>query len=262
MRMQAVDRQFVFVGATYPDWVGDRVKSVVKFLQMRFPGAEFMRTDLLHRASPKIEHQWKYFDADEPQGHLKLLESVLTDQKTMVFVNSVAKAKEVSSFLRSLASEDSPFIKTPEVVGALHKEIPPDERTQTIDAFRMGTKSILVSTDLASRGLDFGLIGHIVQAEFAPNVTQFLHRVGRTARASFLLSGPERYLATHIVCQQRSELADEIRRLSEADEGAAGLGAAFSRNRSFRRKLKKKAALAHDEQVRDVDNVDQTVASV
>ena len=42
---------------------------------------------------------------------------------------------------------------------------------------------ILVCTDAASRGLDLPDITHVIQADFAPNAIDFIHRIGRTGRA-------------------------------------------------------------------------------
>ena len=42
---------------------------------------------------------------------------------------------------------------------------------------------MLVCTGLASRGIDFADVAHVVQYEVAPNAVEFMHRIGRTARA-------------------------------------------------------------------------------
>jgi superfamily II DNA/RNA helicase len=42
---------------------------------------------------------------------------------------------------------------------------------------------VLVSTDLAARGIDFRNVTRVVQFDFATNVVDFIHRVGRTARS-------------------------------------------------------------------------------
>lgn len=41
----------------------------------------------------------------------------------------------------------------------------------------------MVCTDAAARGLDIQDVTHVVQADFAPNAIDFIHRIGRTARA-------------------------------------------------------------------------------
>ncbi len=49
--------------------------------------------------------------------------------------------------------------------------------------FEKGETSVLISTDLGSRGLDFKIpVNLIIEYEMAENVTGFLNRVGRTGR--------------------------------------------------------------------------------
>ncbi len=56
-------------------------------------------------------------------------------------------------------------------------------RKEAIDKFRSGKIPILVTTDLASRGLDIAGISHVVQMDLPEKADFFVHRAGRTARA-------------------------------------------------------------------------------
>jgi superfamily II DNA/RNA helicase len=49
--------------------------------------------------------------------------------------------------------------------------------------FREGTVDLLVSTDLASRGLDVDHVGRVINYHLPQQMENYLHRVGRTARA-------------------------------------------------------------------------------
>lgn len=89
---------------------------------------------------------------------------------------------------------------------------------------------VMVSTDAASRGLDLPGVTHVVQADFAATATEFLHRVGRTARAG----APGRI--TSFYAPNDAVLAEALRGYVEAGEP---LEACFSRNRSFSRKVKR-----------------------
>jgi len=65
-----------------------------------------------------------------------------------------------------------------------HSSIPPKKRAELFDLFVNGSKPILVSTDIASRGLDFNSeVAHIILFDFPLNPIDYLHRVGRTGRA-------------------------------------------------------------------------------
>ena len=57
------------------------------------------------------------------------------------------------------------------------------DRKSAIDRFRSGKAKILITTDLASRGLDIEGITHVVQMDLPEKEDFFIHRAGRTARA-------------------------------------------------------------------------------
>lgn len=57
------------------------------------------------------------------------------------------------------------------------------DRKSAIDRFRSGKTKILITTDLASRGLDIESITHVVQMDLPEKEDFFIHRAGRTARA-------------------------------------------------------------------------------
>ncbi len=79
---------------------------------------------------------------------------------------------------------------------ALSGELPQAQRTRTINAFRNGSTRILVSTDVAARGIDVPEIELVVHADLPENADAYVHRSGRTGRAghqgrSLLLVTPQ-----------------------------------------------------------------------
>ena len=68
-------------------------------------------------------------------------------------------------------------------IGILHKQVSRNERQEVLAKFVGNEIKVLVSTDLASRGLDICDISHVIQADYARNAADTLHRAGRTARA-------------------------------------------------------------------------------
>ena len=66
---------------------------------------------------------------------------------------------------------------------ALHAKTDKQKRKATIDRFRSGKEKILITSDLAARGLDIPEISHIIQMDFPGDEDFFIHRSGRTARA-------------------------------------------------------------------------------
>ncbi|HET8613006.1 MAG TPA: DEAD/DEAH box helicase [Sphingomonas sp.] len=66
---------------------------------------------------------------------------------------------------------------------AIHGNKSQAQRTQALQAFRHGHIRLLVATDIAARGIDVPGVSHVINFEL-PNVAeQYVHRIGRTARA-------------------------------------------------------------------------------
>jgi ATP-dependent RNA helicase DDX23/PRP28 len=58
-----------------------------------------------------------------------------------------------------------------------------EQREKTVSQFRSGKVEILVATDLAGRGLDVKGINAIINYDAPKNISEFVHRSGRTGRA-------------------------------------------------------------------------------
>lgn len=65
----------------------------------------------------------------------------------------------------------------------IHAKTDKQKRKSTMDRFRSGKVSILVTSDLGARGLDIPDISHIIQMDLPSDDDFFIHRSGRTARA-------------------------------------------------------------------------------
>lgn len=67
-------------------------------------------------------------------------------------------------------------------VASLHGEHSQSYRFQVMSAFRAGAVDVLVATDLASRGLDFDTVDHVVIFDMPHTIEDYVHRCGRTGR--------------------------------------------------------------------------------
>ena len=66
---------------------------------------------------------------------------------------------------------------------AIHGDLRQSKRDRVIKSFRKGLKRILVATDVAARGLDIPLIQHVINYDLPQIPEDYVHRIGRTARA-------------------------------------------------------------------------------
>jgi ATP-dependent RNA helicase RhlE len=68
-------------------------------------------------------------------------------------------------------------------VDALHADRTQSQRNRALARFKSGQVRVLVATDVAARGIDVDNISHVVNYAVPSTVEDYLHRVGRTARA-------------------------------------------------------------------------------
>jgi ATP-dependent RNA helicase RhlE len=95
---------------------------------------------------------------------------------------------------------------------AIHGNKSQPQRERSLAEFRSGKAKILVATDIAARGIDVTGVSHVVNFDMPPVPEQYVHRIGRTARAgaagvaiSFIapderpyLKGIERLTGSHL----------------------------------------------------------------
>ncbi|MDB4846688.1 DEAD/DEAH box helicase, partial [Candidatus Pelagibacter sp.] len=82
---------------------------------------------------------------------------------------------------------------------AIHGDLRQSKRDRVIASFRKGLKRILIATDVAARGLDIPLIQHVINYDLPQVPEDYIHRIGRTARA-----GSEGSALTFLVPEDRS----------------------------------------------------------
>ncbi len=81
-------------------------------------------------------------------------------------------------------------------VERIHGNRSQSQRTQALAGFKSGKYRILVATDIAARGIDVTALGHVINFDVPGGPDDYIHRVGRTARAeltgaAFTLAAPE-----------------------------------------------------------------------
>ncbi|CAI2170025.1 20437_t:CDS:1 [Funneliformis geosporum] len=184
--------QVIVVTATLP-------KSVNEMLSKELPFMKRLTSHSLHKSLPNLSHNFidlKQFNYNKLEAIIQILKTYSTSASTMIFCNRKLTAERLEAFLHS---------KSLPVIG-LYGDI--DDRTTKLESFRNQEPhaKILVCTDLASRGFDTTFVDHVILFDFPTTVVDFLHRVGRTARAG------KRGKATYFVSKKNRELAERIKR--------------------------------------------------
>jgi ATP-dependent RNA helicase DDX49/DBP8 len=94
-------------------------------------------------------------------------------KSVIIFCNYTRTAQFLHHLLRHLGHR----------VTSLHSKLPQRDRIDNLGRFRAAAARILVATDVASRGLDIPAVGLVVNFEVPQDPDDYIHRVGRTARA-------------------------------------------------------------------------------
>lgn len=125
--------------------------------------------------------------------NLSLLLRSLGDSSTIVFLNYRDSVERTNNYLVEQGFTTSFF----------HGGLEQKQREASLYRFSNGSANILVSTDLASRGLDIPDIDNIIHYHLPESEDGYIHRVGRTARweaqgKAFFLLGPGEEIPTYV----------------------------------------------------------------
>ena len=134
-----------------------------------------IRVDITPQATPveRIEQSIHHVEAS---GKATLLTRILDDpalSRVLVFARTKHRANRVAEKLDrgGIAAE------------AIHGNKSQGARQRALQRFRDGDARVLVATDIAARGLDVAGISHVINYELPNEPENYVHRIGRTARA-------------------------------------------------------------------------------
>lgn len=145
----------------------------------------------------QIPDRISIFSVHSPEkDKLATLSSLLLEQgdhSSIVFLNHRDAVERTGDYLRRLGFATSIF----------HGGLDQKMREHALYKFSNGSANILVSTDLASRGLDIPDVDNIIHYHLPETEEAYIHRVGRTARwqaegRSFFVLGPEEHLPDYL----------------------------------------------------------------
>lgn len=117
----------------------------------------------------------------------------LGDSSSIVFLNYRDSVERVNNYLCEQGFTTSFF----------HGGLEQKQREDALYRFSNGSANVLVSTDLASRGLDIPDIANIIHYHMPESEDGYIHRVGRTARwdkqgKAFFITGPEEHIPEYV----------------------------------------------------------------
>ncbi|MCR5765956.1 MAG: DEAD/DEAH box helicase [Treponema sp.] len=121
----------------------------------------------------KITHWAIYAEARDKIDTLRKFINIEKNEKILIFTSRADQVQNIYSKLRYKGIDCM----------ALHAKADKQERKAAIDKFRSGKINILITSDLASRGLDIQNISFVVQMDLPSDDDFFIHRSGRTGRA-------------------------------------------------------------------------------
>ena len=123
------------------------------------------------------------------------------DTKTIIFSSSKLKTKELAHVLKRMKFN----------VAAMHSDLEQSQREEVILNFKNNKIDILVATDIVARGIDIEDIGLVVNYDVPHDPEDYIHRIGRTARAAATGS------AVTLVCQEEQGKFHRIEKFMERE---------------------------------------------
>ena len=166
LRYTPKQRQTLLFSATMPD----EIKKITKLYQTN---PKFIRISDSKKTIPKIrQFYFKSDDRDKIDDLCRLIE-FYDFGLWLIFCNT---RRRVDFVYRSLKREGYK-------VDSIHGDMTQKVRDKVMNKFRNGNISILVTSDIAARGIDVSEVEVVVNYDIPQNPDDYIHRIGRTARA-------------------------------------------------------------------------------
>ncbi|WP_207784558.1 DEAD/DEAH box helicase [Marinifilum breve] len=109
---------------------------------------------------------------------VNLLKYLLEDKeefnKVMVFTETKKNADRIVDRLEEVLGEE---------LSVIHSNKAQNTRINALNAFKEGRARVMVSSDVAARGIDIEDVSHVINFDIPTNYVEYVHRVGRTGRA-------------------------------------------------------------------------------
>ncbi|WNG19001.1 DEAD/DEAH box helicase [Cystobacter fuscus] len=133
-----------------------------------------VRVEVTPSGTPAARAVQRLYDVQSEEKYPLLLTLLAKDQlSAIVFTRTRERAEKVQGYLKQAGHKTA----------TIHSDRTQGQRRQALAGFREGKYRCLVATDIASRGLDVEDIGHVINFDLPHSPEDYVHRIGRTARA-------------------------------------------------------------------------------
>ena len=160
------ERQTVMFSATLPPKIRELAKSI-----LRNP-AEI--NIAISKPNEAIDQSAYICYESQKLGIIRELFAEPSESKTIIFSSSKMKVKELAHTLKRMKLN----------VAAMHSDLEQAQREEVMLAFKNNRVNILVATDIVARGIDIEDIGLVINYDVPHDPEDYIHRIGRTARAA------------------------------------------------------------------------------
>ena len=137
------------------------------------------RVEVAPSATPAELISQVYYKVPNFQTKLNLINHLLRDEeiftRVIVFVGTKENAEQVFKIIKRRSEGEKRI---------MHSNKGQSTRLNAINAFKSGIVRILITTDISSRGIDVEMISHVINFDLPNNHEDYVHRIGRTARAN------------------------------------------------------------------------------
>jgi ATP-dependent RNA helicase RhlE len=126
--------------------------------------------------SKNVSHAVAFIDMDDKRFFLENVLKEYPEQKFIVFVRTKVRAERVVAAMERVQLKSE----------AMHGGIDQQERFAILDRFRSGENTVLITTDVACRGIDIPDMDYVINYDLPDNPENYVHRCGRTGRGNKL----------------------------------------------------------------------------
>lgn len=176
--------------------------TVQKLISELFVDVEIIKTKGSGKLVPSLKTENCVVKDGKRSQYLGKYLDIEVEGGTILFTNTREQCDRLAHELKELGHSCAIY----------RGEMDKTERRSNLKLFREGKINLLISTDLASRGLDVEHVGRVINYHLPKDMDNYIHRVGRTARAG------RKGLVINFVTERDASLMDQLSKMSKTKQ--------------------------------------------